>query len=165
MRYRFAHAFFRQTLYEEMIAPRRMRLHQQVARALEARYARRLDEHAAELAEHFAHSTDPADLAKAVELRRAGRAARDGGLRLRRGGAALEQALDVQEVLDPDDVARACELRLQLAWARQREGNEVEARRLAFEVAETARAARVVEVVAGAAELLGAADIPRFHPR
>ena len=33
--YRFAHAFFRQTLYEEMIAPRRIRLHQQVARALE----------------------------------------------------------------------------------------------------------------------------------
>ena len=40
VRYRFAHAFFRQTLYEEMIAPRRLRLHQEVARALEAQYAR-----------------------------------------------------------------------------------------------------------------------------
>ena len=58
VRYRFAHAFFRQTLYEEMIAPRRLRLHQQVARALEAQYATRRDEHAAELAEHFAQSTD-----------------------------------------------------------------------------------------------------------
>ena len=66
IRYRFAHAFFRQTLYEELIAPRRLRLHQQVARALEAQYASRLEEHAAELAEHFSHSTDPADLAKAV---------------------------------------------------------------------------------------------------
>ncbi|HEY94474.1 MAG TPA: protein kinase, partial [Dehalococcoidia bacterium] len=40
--YRFAHAFFRTTLYEENIAPRRIRLHQQVARALEEVYANRL---------------------------------------------------------------------------------------------------------------------------
>ncbi|KKL50189.1 hypothetical protein LCGC14_2307990, partial [marine sediment metagenome] len=53
IRYRFAHAFFRQTLYEEMIAPRRLRLHQQVARALEEQYAARAEEHATELAEHF----------------------------------------------------------------------------------------------------------------
>ena len=64
--YRFAHAFFRQTLYEEMIAPRRIRLHQQVARALEEVYKNRLEEHAAELAEHFSHSSDSADLKKAV---------------------------------------------------------------------------------------------------
>ncbi len=51
MRYRFAHAFFRQTLYEEMIAPRRIRLHQQVAAALERQYATAVStEHAAELA-------------------------------------------------------------------------------------------------------------------
>jgi predicted ATPase len=30
--YRFSHAFFRQTLYDEIVAPRRFRLHQQVAR-------------------------------------------------------------------------------------------------------------------------------------
>ncbi|HLF78118.1 MAG TPA: hypothetical protein VJB57_11590, partial [Dehalococcoidia bacterium] len=55
--YRFAHAFFRQTLYEEMIAPRRLRLHQEVARALEVQYGRRREDHAAELAEHYAQST------------------------------------------------------------------------------------------------------------
>jgi predicted ATPase len=40
--YRFTHAFFRQTLYEETIAPLRIRLHQQVARALEEVYGPRL---------------------------------------------------------------------------------------------------------------------------
>ena len=43
--YRFSHALFRQTLYEEMIAPRRIRLHQQVAKALEEIYAKGLEEH------------------------------------------------------------------------------------------------------------------------
>src|SRR6202022_776739 len=50
IRYRFAHAFFRQTLYEELIAPRRLRLHQQVAAALERQYGNRLHEHASQLA-------------------------------------------------------------------------------------------------------------------
>src|SRR5262249_7664873 len=39
LRFRFAHAFFRQTLYEELFSARRLRLHQDVARALEEQYA------------------------------------------------------------------------------------------------------------------------------
>jgi tetratricopeptide (TPR) repeat protein len=116
--YRFAHAFFRQTLYEETIAPRRIRLHQQVARALEEVYKNRLEEHAAELAEHFSYSSDRADLEKAVTY---------GEMAARRatdvysyGEAArlLEQALKVQEVLDPEEKLRWCDLLLALGWAR-----------------------------------------------
>ena len=66
-RYRFTHAFFRQTLYEEMIAPRRLRMHNEVAKALEQHYEGRLEEHAAELAEHFSHSSSEEDLHKAVK--------------------------------------------------------------------------------------------------
>jgi len=66
IRYRFTHAFFRQTLYEELITPRRLQLHQQVARMLESQYASRPEEHASELAEHFSQSTDRAYLEKAV---------------------------------------------------------------------------------------------------
>ena len=40
MAFRFTHAFFRQTLYEEIFAPRRIRLHQRVGRALEEIYGR-----------------------------------------------------------------------------------------------------------------------------
>ncbi len=115
--YRFAHAFFRTILYEETIAPRRIRLHQQVARALEEVYANRLPEHAAELAEHFSYSTDTSDLAKAVSY---------GEMAARRatdvydyGEAArlLEQALKVQEVLDPADRRKQCDLLLSLCDA------------------------------------------------
>jgi len=116
--YRFAHAFFRQTLYEETIAPRRIRLHQQVARALEEVYNNRLEQHAAELAEHFSYSSDRADLEKAVSYgEMAARRATDvysygEAVRL------LEQALKVQEVLDPEEKLRRCNLLLSLGWAR-----------------------------------------------
>ena len=116
--YRFAHAFFRQTLYEEIIAPRRIRLHQQVARALEEIYKDRLEQHAAELAEHFSYSSDRADLEKAVSYgEMAARRATDvysygEAVRL------LEQALKVQEVLDPEEKLKRCDLVLALGWAR-----------------------------------------------
>jgi tetratricopeptide (TPR) repeat protein len=115
--YRFAHAFFRQTLYEETIAPRRIRLHQQLARALEEIYASRLEEHAAELAEHFSHSSDAADLEKAVSY---GEMAAKRATNVYAYGEAvrlLEQALKVQEILDPEDKAKRCDLLLELCEA------------------------------------------------
>jgi tetratricopeptide (TPR) repeat protein len=115
--YRFAHAFFRQTLYEEIIAPRRIRLHQQVAKALEELYASRLEEHAAELAEHFSHSSDASDLAKAVSY---SEMAAHRALAVYAYGEAvrlLEQALKVQEVLDPEGKAKRCDLLLAMCDA------------------------------------------------
>ncbi len=117
VRYRFTHAFFRQTLYEEMIAPQRLKLHWQVARSLETLYAERLGEHAAELAEHFSQSTDPADLKKAVEY---GETAAKRAMDVYAYGEAvrlLEQALKVQRVLNPDDEEKVCDLLLDLCDA------------------------------------------------
>ncbi len=116
--YRFTHAFFRQTLYEEIIAPRRIRLHQQVARALEEVYKKRLEEHPAELAEHFSYSSDRADLEKAVQY---GEMAAKKATDVYAYGEAvrlLEQALKVQDVLDSEDKAKRCDLLLALGWAR-----------------------------------------------
>jgi hypothetical protein len=114
VRYRFTHAFFRQTLYEELIAPQRLQLHQQVARSLETRYEKRLKDHAAELAEHFSQSTDPIDLIKAIEY---GNMAAQRAIDVYAYGEAarlLEQTLKVQKVLDPDDRGRYCDLLLDL---------------------------------------------------
>jgi tetratricopeptide (TPR) repeat protein len=115
--YRFAHAFFRQTLYEEIIAPRRIRLHQQVARALEEVYKNRLEEHAAELAEHFSYSSNEDDLKKAVSY---GEMAAKRAMDVYAYGEAvrlLDQALKVQEILDPEDKAKRCNLILALGKA------------------------------------------------
>jgi DNA-binding CsgD family transcriptional regulator len=115
--YRFGHAFFRQTLYDEIVAPRRIRLHQQVAHALEEVYRAGMEEHAAELAEHYAFSSDRVDLAKAVHF---------GALAARRatdvfayGEAArqLERTLVVLDLADPEDTSRRCDLLLALGEA------------------------------------------------
>jgi tetratricopeptide (TPR) repeat protein len=116
--YRFAHAFFRSTLYEEIIAPKRIRLHRQVAQALEEVYKNRLEEHAAELAEHFSYSSDSADLEKSISYGQM--AAKRASAVYAHGEAMrlLEQALAVQEILDPGDKARRCDLLLEVGQAR-----------------------------------------------
>src|SRR6185436_8019345 len=108
--YRFSHAFFRQSLYEEMIAPRRLRLHQEVARALELQYSSRREEHAPELAEHFGQSTDRADLAKAVEYSELAASRAMSVFAYAEAEYHLRRCLEVQEVLDSDDGTRRSDI-------------------------------------------------------
>jgi tetratricopeptide (TPR) repeat protein len=112
--FRFTHAFFRQTLYDEIFTPRRIRLHQFVGRSLEEVHSRRLEEHAAELVEHFVQSTEPDDLGKAVHYGEL--AAQRAVLVFAYGEAVrhLEQALRAQEVLGPSDPSKTCDLLLAL---------------------------------------------------
>jgi len=165
IRYRFAHAFFRQTLYEEMSAPRRLRLHQQVARALESQYAGRLDEHASEMAEHFAQSTDPADLGKAVHYSELAAHHASAVYAYSEAARLLEQALEVQEILDSDDKAKRCDLLLALGDALMSAGEPLrvaeEVMQEAFLLAETLndveRAARASQTALAALRRYGGA--------
>jgi DNA-binding CsgD family transcriptional regulator len=121
--YRFAHALFRQTLYEALSAPRRVRMHQEVASALERQYADRLEEHAAELAEHCGQSADREHLEKAVHY---GELAAQRATTVYAYGEAarlLEQALAVLAVLDPNDHTRRCNLLLALGEAQMPRGD------------------------------------------
>jgi DNA-binding CsgD family transcriptional regulator len=115
--YRFSHAFFRRTLYDEIMVPRRIRLHQHIARVLEEVHGRRLEEHAAELAEHYAFSSDTSDLIKAV--RYCELAARRATEVFAHGEAArqLDRALVLQDLVDPDDAAKRCDQLLALGEA------------------------------------------------
>ncbi len=109
-RFRFTHAFFRQTLYEEMIAPRRLRMHNEVAKALEAHYAGRVEEHAAELAEHYAHSSSDEDLARAVAYGQMAAAKAASVYAFGEASRLLTQAIEVAEMVAPDDALKLYEL-------------------------------------------------------
>ena len=115
--FRFAHAFFRQTLYEETFAPRRLRLHQQVGLALEDAYRPRLEEHAAELAEHFGQSTDSGDLEKALNYSEVAARRAMAVYAYSEAVHQLERCLQVQEVVNPDDDTGRCDLLLALGEA------------------------------------------------
>jgi predicted ATPase len=115
--YRFCHAFFRRTLYDEIVAPRRIRYHQQVARALEDVYRRRPGEHAGELAEHYAFSSDPQDLARAVHYAELAAKAAADVFAYREAAYQLERALVAQDLADPDDRAKQCDLLLAMGEA------------------------------------------------
>jgi tetratricopeptide (TPR) repeat protein len=84
---------------------------------LEELYEDRLEDHAAELAGHFIHSSDPADLARAVEY---SEIAAQKAISVNAYGEAvrlLDQAVEIQAVHDPDDRIRRCDLLLALGQA------------------------------------------------
>jgi class 3 adenylate cyclase/tetratricopeptide (TPR) repeat protein len=77
-RYRFAHALIQHTLYQDLSAARRQRIHHRAAEVLEASFGSNGDDPSrlAELARHWQAATRPTDSAKAVDYtRRAGDAA------------------------------------------------------------------------------------------
>jgi DNA-binding CsgD family transcriptional regulator len=158
VRYRFAHALFRTCLDEELSAPRRIRVHQEVARVLETQYADRLDEHAAELAEHFGQSNEAPDLVKAI---RYGERAAQRAMAVYAYPEAvglLERALALQAAHADDDRACRCDLLLALGEALNSAGDPLraaeEAAAEAFELAELMgdreRAATSCEIALGA---------------
>lgn len=65
--YQFSHALVREALYDELPAARRMRLHQSIAAALEARYQGDLTPYLSALAHHYHAAGSAADPAKALE--------------------------------------------------------------------------------------------------
>ncbi len=102
--YRFVHAAVRQTLYDELSRARRRRLHARVASGLARLHAARIEEHAGEIANHYAAAEDrPAAIEWA--LRAATRASRI--FAHAEAAAFLAHAL---ALLDPDDRERAADL-------------------------------------------------------
>jgi len=165
--FRFTHAFFRQTLYEEIFAPRRIRWHQQVGRALEEVYARRLEEHAAELAEHFAQSTEASDLEKAVHYAELAAQRATNVYAFGEAVRHLDQALRAQEVLDPEGKSKRCELLIAYAQAMTSSGDPrvsleritPEALQLAEAVSDRERAGAVCQQAFAALSATGAVPI------
>jgi class 3 adenylate cyclase len=124
-RFRFEHALIEHTLYQDLSATRRQRLHQRIAQALETM----VGEHAppvAELAHHWLVATQPADAAKAIEYARlAGDAALD-ALAPLDAVRWFSQALELQERQLADDALVRCDLLIGLGTAQRLAGDPAE---------------------------------------
>ena len=137
--YEFNHALIRQTLYSELSTPRRVRLHRQIATAIEGRGSR--EAHLSELAFHCFHGAAGGDVAKAVDYaRRAGDRAR--------GQAAHEEAarfyrmaLEAMELGEEHPDLERAELLLALGEALARGGDTAAAAEVLAEAADIARRA------------------------
>jgi DNA-binding CsgD family transcriptional regulator len=164
-RYHFTHALIRQTLDEELSAPRRAQLHRQVGEALERLHDGAPGPHLAELARHFCAGARVEDLAKAIDYahRAAQRAVR---LLAYEEAARLHQlALQALDLADATDEARRGELLLALGEARRKAGQLREAMEAFQRAAEVARATGDAERLARAALGYEDALLPSGLPR
>ena len=119
----FTHALVEHTLYEDLGATRRARLHRRVARALEEQCGDEPGDRLGELAGHWAAAVVSADTAKATHYAR------------RAGERALEQlapdeavrwygqALELHDQAPDDDRSGRCELLIGLGEAQRQVGN------------------------------------------
>ena len=127
-RLRFSHILVRDALYEELSAPRRLRLHRAVAEALEAFYARNPEPHLAELAHHYLEA-GIALADKAIEYAQlAGdRAASQHGYE--EAARHYASALRVLDATGSGEADRARELLLSFGEVQSRAGSGQEAKR------------------------------------
>jgi DNA-binding CsgD family transcriptional regulator len=120
--YHFAHALFRETLYEEIAPPRRSRLHLKVAQALEQMHDGDLQRRLPALAYHYWAALPGGEAARAVDYAR--RAGEQSGVLLAHEEAARYYGLALQ-ALDAGAGAEAtqrCELLNALGEAHTRAG-------------------------------------------
>ncbi len=147
--YAFTHPLVRATLYDDLRIARRVRLHERVGVALEARRVQGGDVDPAALAHHFLEAAPGGTAAKAASyaLEAASRAMAH--LAYESAVGLYEQALAVLE-LDPTAADR-CEVLLGLGAAELAAGRQPVARAVHLEAAELARAAGRADRVARAA--------------
>jgi DNA-binding winged helix-turn-helix (wHTH) protein/tetratricopeptide (TPR) repeat protein len=150
-RYAFSHALIRQTIYEELPTPVRVRLHRQLGEILEQVHGAVSDAHVGELARHFFQAAPGGDVDKAI-----GHAARAGAVAYRllayeEAAAWFTRALQALDLRVPDDPTRRCELLLALGDAFASAGDRRRTRSTFRDAGERARALGRADLLAQAA--------------
>jgi AAA ATPase domain len=149
--FRFSHVLVRDTLYDELPASARVRLHRQIGEALEERYRHDLEPHLAELAHHFARAAPAGEIDKAIAYaRRAGERA-IAQLAYEESARLFELALQALELEPEVDPQVRCELLLALGDAQAREGAFENAKATFLRAAEIAKAESLTEQLGRAA--------------
>jgi class 3 adenylate cyclase/tetratricopeptide (TPR) repeat protein len=108
--YSFAHALVRETLYEELTATRRVRLHRLVTDVLEELSAGDPDRYVSELAYHLLEAAQVAETEKAIDYARRAAERAVSLLAYEEGARLYERALQALELGKPEDERLRCEL-------------------------------------------------------
>lgn len=149
--YDFAHALFRETLYQDLLTPERIKLHRQVGEALESLSGRDLPTHVAGLAYHFLEAAPSGTLEKAIEYgTRAGEQA-ETIFAYEEATIHYERTLRALEVDDSADEVLRCGLLLSLGRAQSRAGDSEGAKRSFKRAAGIARRLKSSTYLANAA--------------
>jgi class 3 adenylate cyclase len=150
-RYTFSHALIRQTLYDELSATRRVRLHRRIAQVLESLYGAAPEHHLVELAHHFLQAASGGDVSKAVDyaIRAGERAAST--LAYEDAAEQYERALQALELSEPVDDRRRCDLLLRCGEAHLKAGDTEAAREVFRRAAVVSRTLDEPEMLARAA--------------
>jgi class 3 adenylate cyclase/tetratricopeptide (TPR) repeat protein len=169
-RFTFTHGLVEHTLYEDLSATRRARLHKRVAEALEEQCGDEPGERLGELAGHWAAAVVSSDTAKAMHYAR--RAAERALQQLAPDEAArwYRQALELYDQAPGGDRSKRCELLIGLGEAQRQVGNPehrqtlLDAAQQAQELGDTDRLCRAVLANSrGWTSQLGAVDSERVH--
>ncbi|HEY1342187.1 MAG TPA: hypothetical protein VGF59_31985, partial [Bryobacteraceae bacterium] len=150
-RYSFSHALIREVLYDELGVNIRVRLHRRAGAALEDIYGFQLDEHAAELAQHFLQGAASGDVEKAIGYAvRAGQQATS-RIAYEESVGHYERALEALETYQQGDEKRRCELLLALGDAIKKTNAAPKSREVFERAAESARRMNDAQALARAA--------------
>ena len=122
LEYIFKHALTQEVAYNSLLLARRKEIHGRIGKAIEELYPDRLHEFYEMLAYHYSKSND---LAKGIGYGEKAAARASSVYAYAEAARLLEQALHVQEILDPDDKGKMCDLLLDLADAL-RLGNQAQ---------------------------------------
>src|SRR6266699_1803799 len=138
-RYRFAHALIRETIYEELGAAERARLHGRIGEVLEALHEMDPTPHLATLAHHFLEAVPAGGAEKAITY--STRAARyaEASLAYEDAAVLFERALEVLAEAHPADARERCELLLARGGAQWKAGDGPGAREAFRQAADIAR--------------------------
>ena len=146
----FAHALVNHTLYDDLGATRRARLHHGVGVALEEVCGHDPGARVTELARHWSRATTPVDLSKAISYSSLAGARAIEELAPDEAVRWFTQALDLLADTDPPDARRRCALLIDLGTA-QRQAGDPGFRATLLEASRRASEVEDADLAAGAA--------------
>ncbi|MGH2694369.1 MAG: ATP-binding protein [Actinomycetota bacterium] len=150
-RLRFGHSLIRDTMYEDITAAERLRLHRTVGEVLEALYSHDPEPHLAELAHHFFEAAPTGVAAKAADYSERGAARAVSLLAYEEAVRLYEMTLDALDLGDTGDATSRCETLLALGDAQARAGDEIASKQTFLRAAEIAEALSAADLLSRAA--------------